>query len=131
MGKTWKPKVAGVLAIVVGTFRCFVGLLLITVYMSCPPSPGFPMSGGLLAWLAATCYMVIGILAIVGGIYALGRRKWGRAFIGSICAAFSVLVIPLVVHNLNWTIYGSIFAPPDILGILAVVLTVLSKGEFE
>ena len=127
--KTWKPIVAGTLDIVVGIFRAFVGLLLISVFMSCPPSRGF-LTGG-ITWLAAICYMVIGVLAIVGGICALRRKKWGRALIGSICAALSVLVIPVVVLNLNCFLYGSIFAPFDVLGILAIVLTALSKGEFE
>ena len=127
--KTWKPKVAGVLDIIVGIFRAIVSLLLVSVFMSCPPSPDF-LTGG-IAWLAAICYMVIGVLAIIGGIYSLRRKKWVWALIGSICATLSVLVIPLVVLNLSWSLYSSIFAPFDILGILAIVLTVLSKSEFE
>ena len=128
--KTWKPTVAGILDIVAGLFRAFVGFLLISVFMSCPPSPGL-LTGGIGSWLAAVCYMVVGVLAITGGIYALRRKQWGRALIGSICAALSILAIPVVVNTLNWSLYGSIFAPFDVLAIIAIVLTVLSRGEFE
>jgi hypothetical protein len=51
----------------------------------------------------------VGILAIVGGIYALQRKIWGLALAGSIAAFF----------------------PSWILGIAAIVLTALSKNEFE
>jgi len=46
----------------------------------------------------------------VGGVYALQRKKWGLALVGSI-AAF--------------------FPPKWILGIAAIVLTVLAREEFE
>jgi hypothetical protein len=127
--KTWKPKAAGILDIIVGIFRAIVSLLLVSVFMSCPPSQGF-LTGG-IAWLAAICYMVIGVLAIIGGIYSLRCKKWVWALIGSICAALSVLAIPLVVLNLNWSLYGSIFAPFDVLFRSAIVFTALSKDEFE
>ena len=52
---------------------------------------------------------IIGILAIVGGIYALRRKIWGLALAGSIAAFF----------------------PSWILGLTAIVLTALSKNEFE
>jgi len=45
----------------------------------------------------------------VGGIYALGRRVWGLALAGSICALVG---------------FG-------ILGILAIIFVILGKGEFK
>jgi len=50
----------------------------------------------------------LGILPLLGGIYALQRRKWGLGLAGSIAA-----------------IFGSI---P--LGIVATVLMALAKDEF-
>jgi hypothetical protein len=54
-------------------------------------------------------FAIVGILAIVGGIYALRRKIWGLALAGSIAAFF----------------------PSWILGIAAIVFTALSKNEFE
>ena len=52
---------------------------------------------------------IVGILPLLGGIYALQRRKWGLGLAGSIAA-----------------IFGS--TP---LGIAATVLMALAKDEFE
>ena len=68
--------------------------------------------------------LCIAILALLGGIYALKRRKWGLAFAGSIAAIFSWT--PVVLLLTPTVIFGS--AP---LGILVVILIAKSKGEFE
>ena len=59
--------------------------------------------------IAAIFLLIVGILPIIGGIYALQRRKWGLALAGSIAA-----------------IFGS-----SLMGILATIFTALSKDEFE
>jgi uncharacterized membrane protein len=65
-----------------------------------------------MGWLSAigAPLIVLGIVAIVGGIYALRRRLWGLALAGSICA---------------------LLGPWALLGILAIVFVSLGKGEFE
>ena len=62
-------------------------------------SPRFIIMGGLL--------VVLGIIAILGGIWALRRRSFGLALAGAVC------VLPL-----------------GILGILAIVCIALAKREF-
>jgi uncharacterized membrane-anchored protein YitT (DUF2179 family) len=52
--------------------------------------------------------LVLGIVAIVGGTSALGRRRFGLSLAGAICAL-----------------------PSNILGILAIVFVSVSKKEFE
>ena len=59
----------------------------------------------------ASPFLCLSALAIVGGIYALRRKKWGLALTGSIAA----LIVP-------WFWF---------LGIAAIVFTALSKSEFE
>ncbi len=59
--------------------------------------------------IAAVFLLIVGILPIIGGIYALQRKKWGLALAGSIVA-----------------ILGS-----SILGILATIFMVMAKDEFE
>jgi len=63
-------------------------------------SPLFIVMGGLLA--------LLGIIAVLGGIWALRRRSFGLALAGAVC------VLPL-----------------GILGILAIVCIALARKEFE
>jgi len=61
---------------------------------------------GLLLWEGLL--VVLGIIAIVGGIWALRRRSFGLSLAGAVC------VLPL-----------------GILGIVAIVCIALAKREFE
>ena len=71
---------------------------VITVY------PLFPM------WLTIIGLpaLALGIVAIIGGVYALRRKSFAMSLAGAVCAL-----------------------PTVILGILAIVFISLSKGEFE
>ena len=53
--------------------------------------------------------IILGIVAIVGGIYAIRRKVWGMALAGAICALFSVF---------------------GVLGILSIIFVSLSRKEF-
>lgn len=106
---TWMPTTAGILDIISGSFGliAFCALVVAGVIVRFAPNiPKFlpPMFVGLALPLA-----IVGILAIVGGIYALQRRNWGLALAGSIAAFF----------------------PSWLLGIAAIILTALSRDEFE
>jgi hypothetical protein len=61
--------------------------------------------------------IILGLIAIVGGIFGIRRRVWGLALAGAICALFPS-------HP-----YGRLIWSPA-LGILAIVFVALSKGEF-
>jgi len=105
MVKTWKPTVAGILAIIAGALGVIIGVLFAT---------GVGLLGGIfgMGWLSAIFapLIVFGIIAIVGGIYALLRRIWGLALAGSICA---------------------LIGPWFLLGILAIIFVSLGKREFK
>jgi hypothetical protein len=118
MEKTWMPKVAGILDIVAGAFGLFIILIwglwfaafFIFIPSGRPDFDGFPMSLMAIIFIPMGIFMLAaGILAIVGGIYALRRKTWGLALAGSIAAFF-----------------GS--SP---LGVAAIIFTALSKNEFE
>ena len=115
MERTWKPTVAGILTIIAGFLGLLTGIGLAVglgvVGMMIGMIPGFP--GGLLA-LIGVPGIVLGIVAIVGGIYALRRRLWGLALAGAICAL--IFTLPFI----GW-----------ILAILAIIFVSLGKGEFE
>ena len=61
--------------------------------------------------------IVLGLAAVVGGIFAIRLKLWGLALAGAICA----IVPPHPWGYLIWT---------PILGIVAVVFVALSKSEF-
>ena len=117
-GKTWKTRTAGILAIVGGAVGVTVWVAVAVLYIL---KWGWlamaDLLGGLGGFLAAVLAIVITItiVAIVGGIFALKRKRWRLALAGSICAVFSS---PLILLNVP-------------LGIAAIVLVVLGRGEFE
>ena len=118
MEKTWKPTVSGILNVITGSLMLIGSILLIIGYL-CFTS-GITVIPGIeaypAAWIAPTVIIilavytfVIGVLSLIGGIYALQRRKWGLALTGSIAA-----------------IFGS-----QLFGILATIFTAMSRNEFE
>ena len=102
--RTWKPTTAGILSIIAGAISVIIGIVVAAV--------------GVIGWFFAMPWfsaiaapiIVVGIIAIVGGIYALRREVWGLALVGSICA----LIGPLFV-----------------LGVLAIIFVSLGKSEFK
>jgi hypothetical protein len=105
MQPTWKPIVAGVLAIVSGVLNVLIALAFMlfmivpSTYMGCPN----------MMMVFGVPFIGLGAVAIAGGISSLQRRRWGFALAGCICAAIS---------------------PWMLLGILATVFVALSRDEF-
>jgi hypothetical protein len=99
--KTWKPIVGGILSIVSGTVFIVAGILILSAeWGEIPP----------IALAFALPTLLIGSMTpIVGGIFALKRKLWTLAIVGSICTAL-----------------GFIFT-----GVPALVLIATSKNEFK
>jgi len=105
MVKTWKPTTAGILSIISGASGIIFGLLAFARAHSVERAfrhIGLDFIGFML--------LVLGILAITGGIYALLRKVWGLALAGAICA---------------------ILSPGWIMGVLATIFLSISKDEFK
>lgn len=104
MEKTWKPTTAGILCIIAGALQLIFGLAIAAV-----GGIGGALIG--MGWLSAigAPLIVLGIIVIVGGIYALRRKVWGLALAGSICA---------------------LVGPWFVLGILAIIFVAMGKSEF-
>ena len=109
MKKTWKPVAGGICGIVAGAWGILAGGILGAVGLCVPAMRMDPELGFL--HLFGWPILVLGIMAIIGGVFAIRRQKWGLALSGAICA----VLIP----------------PPFILGILAIVFIALGHGEFE
>lgn len=110
--QTWKSIAAGIVTIVAGVFG-LRRLPLLVISRVHPRTPGVaPHMFNFMAafhWPIVIILGLLGALAIVGGVYALKRKIWGLALAGSIAAIFGSMP----------------------LGIAGLVLTVLSKKEFE
>jgi uncharacterized OB-fold protein len=104
-GTTELPKAAGILSIIAGAIGLIIGITVAALVETVGALTGFWGLGAIGAPL-----IVIGIISIVGGVFALQRRIWGLALAGAICA-------------LMWPVTG--------LGIPAIIFVALSKNEFE
>ena len=108
--RTWKPTVAGILDIICGTFGLLSNIIILIVlqlgiYTTVKP-PWIPFQYVLLF-----APFIINGLALAGGIFAIRRKRWGLALAGSIAAFINPYLF--------------------CLGVAAIILTILSKNEFE
>lgn len=136
MEKTWKPTVAGIMCIIAGILCVLPSIAVGWMYT--------PIN---------TALVIVAIVPVVGGIFALRRRIWGMALAGSIVTVINTVIVgifavtvfvmvalaglagdnpgatPISLGPL-WTalIVGVAICP--ILGILAIVFIVRAKREF-
>ena len=108
--KTAMPVVAGILAIASGGFKLltFVGLIVASFFLISPVH-GFDIHPIVILLTISVPLTILGILAIVGGISALQRKRFGLAVTGSIAS----------------------FLPFSLLGLASIILIALSRNEFE
>ena len=127
MVKTWKPTVAGAVNIITSAISLWF-LLAVSlegaVFWSIFPKSLFGLNN------LATAYFIIvipllcmDILAFIGGIYALKRRKWKLTLTGSVATIFSWIPVVLLIKPAM--IFGT-----TVLSIIIVLLIIKSKGEF-
>ena len=143
MERTRKPTAAGILCIIAGAVFVVPGTV-------------FARSSDPITFFTAPSYMVLiaiviapVIMPIVGGIYALRRRRWGLVVAGSISTLLSAVI--LGIYGIIIILFGSMdnpsIKPGDltplvigfsvcvavvaILGLLALICVILGKREFE
>ena len=105
MERTWKPTTAGILSIVAGAFNLIAGIVVAALGETIGLLAGF---WGLGAAIGAPL-IVLGIISIIGGIFAFRRQIWAMALAGAICSLLC-----------SW-----------LLAIPAIVFVVMSKQEFK
>jgi hypothetical protein len=112
-GGAWMPVTAGILDLVVGVISLIIGIIgaIVVGFLT------FFIAG--LGALLCVPMIILSIVAIVGGVFAIRKRAWGFALAASIC----VFIVGFV---------GFPFTVPAIpLGITAIVFTALGKGQFK
>jgi hypothetical protein len=115
MEKTKKPTVAGIFLIITGALGILGGIGSFIGYSVVSGGWGIPGMGAIPAFVpnivlgSGIFYLIAGVMALIGGIFAVQRKQWGWALAGSIAAIFSLII----------------------LGIPAVILVAISKNEFE
>jgi hypothetical protein len=119
MKLTWKPIMAGILDIVGGAIGMVGGLYLVAMaslfrvlheFVRLDPSIIDKIEQTISSIFAVPFVVVIiGIIAIIGGVYALQRRIWPLALAGSIC---SCIVFPF-------------------FGLPSIIITALARDEFN
>ncbi len=119
MKLTWKPIMAGILDIVGGAIGMVGGLYFVALaslfnvireFVRLDPHVIQRIEQVIQNIFAVPFVVVfIGIIAIIGGVYALQRRIWGFALAGSIC---SCVVFPF-------------------FGLPSIIITALAKDEFN
>jgi len=108
--RTSMPLIAGILAIIAGGLKLFsvLGLIAFSFFAIAPPT--ITRIGPLTLFLGAFIPLVIlTALAIVGGVFAIQRKRFGIALTGAIAALL----------------------PFSLLGLASVILLAISKEEFE
>ena len=128
MNKTWMPRATGIIDIIVGSAAMLTGAGFIIHVLSVRYSVDWTFAG-LLIWMFSTPLLVFGILALVGGIYALKRKKWGWALAGSIATLLLLIIIGTLIATLDIPLYISYIVV--LAGIAAIAFAILSKGEFK
>lgn len=109
MSNTWKPVIAGIMEIIAGGTALIVACGLFIAGAVVGFVTQMPLWLSTLIPMVAVPLIILGILDIIGGIYALLRKGWGMALAGAIA---SLVTSPL-------------------LGIVALVLVIISRKEFK
>ena len=113
--RPWKAVASGVLSIIAGSLH-LSGWLAVRAILNRLIASGYfgedkPFISGTNVSKLILPLLVMAVIAIIGGIFALNRKFWVIALVGAICAIFSPA---------TW-----------ILGAASTVLISISKHEFN
>lgn len=115
MDRSWIPTVAGVLDILAGGLALIGFLALVCAVFvvnnlpdADPDDFGLMIAETVLVSVSVVV-LIVALLAVLGGVFALQRKRWGWALAGSIAAAF--------------------VCPP--VGLPAIILTVLAEKDLR
>ncbi len=105
--KTWRPTTGGLLEVISGYVNILQGIFMLVGSSIIAPLASFVGVGTGFGILL----IVLGIVSVIGGSYAIRRRSWGMALAGAITALFPSLVM--------------------LMGTLSLIFVTLGKPEFK
>ncbi len=105
-----RAKWGGILTIVGGVVGIIGGIVMSVFVSGLISTFGLPLPGLTFAIPA----IVLGVIAIIGGTFALKRKNWVFSLIGAILSIAACVIL----------------GPAVIIGILAVIFIVMGKREF-
>lgn len=128
--RTWKPIAGGILNIITGALSVLIaiGIIIaiptignINIIQYLPPAEAPFIISIIVPMLIVSLVItvIIAVFSILGGLFALQRKKWGWALAGSIIA-----IIGITTHIFTWGL-------TILLGILATIFVAIAKDEFE
>ena len=125
--KTWRPIAAGIFNILLGVVNIILGLFvafLVTVLSA--------MFGGrAIAGIAGLPLVILGIVAVIGGIFSIIRKSWWTALAGAICGIiFPVIIFILLVVRYSVSALVNDM-PLLVMGILSLIFLTNSRVEFD
>jgi hypothetical protein len=133
------PITAGVLDIIGGVLQAGISAFIVVylLYAMAGNRGGDNYVGGILIRNLSP-FIIPGILAIIGGVFTLKRKRWKLALVGSFMAFLPPVITIIATNTRNFEDFTedmveSIFFViiPLILGIAAPLLTVLSRKQFN
>ncbi len=116
MQSTWRSTTAGILDIIAGVWALCVVIVLFIAGGITSVIPNIP------GWIATVLFsisipiIILAVLAVAGGVANIVKKSWGFALAGSIAAFFCAFTF---------------FFWGFVMGVLAIVLTVLGRSEFK
>jgi hypothetical protein len=116
MKQTASPTLAGILGMISGvlSLTAAAAFLIGSVALGWAAVditgwvPGMDIAFGVTGMLALV-FLAAGVVALIGGVCAIQRRRWGWALAGAFCALLPTLIV----------------------GFVAVTLVAVSRDEFE
>lgn len=106
VNKTPMAIIAGILAIVSGGFKLLglLGLIIASFFVIASPVPAVEVHPSTILLIISLPLAILGVLAIIGGIYALRRKNFGMAVTGSITAFLPFSLLGLALNHTYSTV---------------------------
>jgi hypothetical protein len=112
----WLSTTAGILDIIAGVWALCVVIVLFIMGGISSYIPNMPAWVSTVLFSIAIPIIILAVVAVAGGIANIVKKSWGFALAGSIAAFFC---------SFTFFFWGFV------LGVLAIVLTTISRSEFK
>ena len=141
MNRKWMPIAAGILEILAGfVFLASAYFVFSMLYIEVQRPWEDPSFFNWIWWMTPFIGCILSIMALVGGVFALLRRRWRLALTGAIATIPLFLVAQFgarflfgdLAANLTLLSFRLVYLVlPPLLSVAIITLLILSKREFK